>query len=100
MSASLNAEEGINGIRSICISPGEVDTPILNTRPAPPNATERALMLQPEDVADVALFCATLPRRACVTDLTLLPTDARHVREQARSIDALVRASARADPQV
>jgi NADP-dependent 3-hydroxy acid dehydrogenase YdfG len=100
MSASLNAEEGINGIRSICISPGEVDTPILNTRPLPPNAADRGLMLQPEDVADVALFCATLPRRACVTELILLPTDARHVREEARSIDALVRASERADPQV
>ncbi len=51
MSANLNAEEGIHGIRSICISPGEVETPILNTRPSPPTAEERRLMLQPEDVA-------------------------------------------------
>jgi NADP-dependent 3-hydroxy acid dehydrogenase YdfG len=93
MSASLNAEEGINGIRSVCISPGEVETAILNTRPLPPTAAERALMLQPEDVADVALFCATLPPRACVTELILLPTDDRHVRAQARSIEALIVAS-------
>jgi NAD(P)-dependent dehydrogenase (short-subunit alcohol dehydrogenase family) len=65
LSRSLNAEEGIHGIRSTCLSPGEVETPILNTRPVPPTAEERALMLQPEDVAEVALFCATLPRRAC-----------------------------------
>jgi NADP-dependent 3-hydroxy acid dehydrogenase YdfG len=99
MSASLNAEEGINGIRSTCISPGEVETAILDTRPAPPSAAERALMLQPEDVADTALFCVTLPVRACVTDLILLPTDAIHVRFQARSIEALVAASATADQE-
>jgi NADP-dependent 3-hydroxy acid dehydrogenase YdfG len=98
MSASLNAEEGINGIRSICISPGEVETAILNTRPVPPSAAERVLMLQPEDVADVVLFCVTLPPRACVTELILLPTDDRHVRVQAHAIDALVRASKAANP--
>jgi NADP-dependent 3-hydroxy acid dehydrogenase YdfG len=90
MSRSLNAEEGIHGIRSICLSPGEVETPILNTRPVPPTAAERALMLQPEDVAEVALFCASLPRRACVSELVLLPTDDRHVRAQAHAIAALV----------
>jgi NAD(P)-dependent dehydrogenase (short-subunit alcohol dehydrogenase family) len=89
MSASLNAEEGINGIRSICISPGEVETPILDTRPSPPSAAERKLMLQPEDVAQTALFCVSLPLRACATEVVLLPTDDRHVRERARSIEAL-----------
>jgi NADP-dependent 3-hydroxy acid dehydrogenase YdfG len=89
MSASLNAEEGINGIRSICISPGEVDTPILSTRPSPPSAAERELMLLPEDVAETVLFCATLPHRACVTELILLPTDDRHVRDRARAIEAM-----------
>lgn len=89
MSASLNAEEGINGIRSICISPGEVETPILDTRPSPPSAAERKLMLQPEDVAETALFCVGLPARACATEITLLPTDDRHVRERAKAIAAL-----------
>jgi NADP-dependent 3-hydroxy acid dehydrogenase YdfG len=93
LSRSLNAEEGIHGIRSTCLSPGEVETPILNTRPAPPTAVERALMLQPEDVAEVALFCATLPRRACVTELVLLPTDDRLVRAQAHAIETLVDAT-------
>ena len=37
MSDSINAEEGINGIRSIAICPGEVATPILNSRPKPPS---------------------------------------------------------------
>jgi NADP-dependent 3-hydroxy acid dehydrogenase YdfG len=95
MSANLNAEEGINGIRSICISPGEVETPILDTRPSPPSAAERELMLKPEDVAEAALFCVTLPLRACVTELVLLPTDDRHVRERARAIEAIATAQAR-----
>jgi NADP-dependent 3-hydroxy acid dehydrogenase YdfG len=89
MSASLNAEQGIHGIRSICISPGEVETPILNTRPSPPTAEERQLMLQPDDVAAAVMFCVTLPARACVTEMILLPTDDRHVRDKARSIEAL-----------
>ena len=89
LSATLNAEEGIHGIRSICISPGEVDTPILNTRPAPPSAAERELMLKPEDVAAAALFSVTLPQRACVTELVLLPTDDRHMRAQANAIKGL-----------
>lgn len=92
MSASLNAEEGINGIRSICISPGEVETPILYTRPTPPSDDELKLMLQPQDVADTALFCVCLPLRACVTELVLLPTDDRHVRERARAIEAITAA--------
>jgi NADP-dependent 3-hydroxy acid dehydrogenase YdfG len=95
MSANLNAEEGINGIRSICISPGEVDTPILETRPSPPSAAERELMLRPEDVAETALFCVSLPLRACVTELVLLPTDDRHVRERARAIEAITAAQMR-----
>lgn len=92
MSASLNAEEGINGIRSICISPGEVETPILDTRPQPPSAAERALMLQPEDVAETALFCVGLPARACMTEVILLPTDDRHVRDKAKAIAAITAA--------
>ena len=66
-----------------------METPILNTRPVPPTTEERSLMLEPEDVAEVALFCATLPRRACVAELVLLPTDDRLVRAQAQAIETL-----------
>jgi NAD(P)-dependent dehydrogenase (short-subunit alcohol dehydrogenase family) len=88
MSDSLNAEEGIYGIRSIAICPGEVETPILDTRPEPPDAAARALMLQPEDVAAACLFCASLPPRACVTRLVMQPTDDNAFRDQARRIEA------------
>ena len=88
MSDSLNAEEGIHGIRSICICPGEVETPILDTRPAPPSKADRALMLQPEDVAAAAVFAASLPPRACITRLVIQPTDDQAFRDQARAIEA------------
>jgi len=90
MSDSLNAEEGIHGIRSICISPGETETPILDTRPAPPSAADRALMLQAEDVAETALFCASLPPRACVKSLVITPTDDNAFRDLARRVETMV----------
>jgi NAD(P)-dependent dehydrogenase (short-subunit alcohol dehydrogenase family) len=89
MSDNLNAEEGIHGIRSVCICPGEVETPILDKRPAPPDAAQRALMLQPEDIAAAAVFCAGLPPRASVTRLVIQPTDESVYRNAAKFIEAL-----------
>ena len=89
MSDNLNAEEGIHGIRSVCICPGEVETPILDRRPSPPDAAQRALMMQPEDIASAALFCASLPPRACVTRLVIQPTDESLYRASACFIEAL-----------
>ena len=88
MSASLNAEEGIHGIRSICINPGEVATPILDRRPAPPPMAERQRMVQPEDVAAAVVFCASLPARACIIDLSIAPTDDELYRATAVGIAA------------
>lgn len=75
LSAHINAENGIHGIRSICINPGEVATDILDRRPFPPSAADRALMLQADDVAAVAVFAAGLPGRATIADMTIMPTD-------------------------
>lgn len=86
MSATLNAEEGINGIRSVCINPGEVETPILDTRPRPPSAADRALMVQPEDIADAAVFAARLPNRTCMAEMLIVPTDNNFYRPSAKAI--------------
>jgi NADP-dependent 3-hydroxy acid dehydrogenase YdfG len=86
MSAHINAEEGIYGIRSICIHPGEVATEILAARPIPPTQAEQALMLQAEDIATVALFAAGLPARATVSDITIVPTDNQAWRSYAHAI--------------
>jgi NADP-dependent 3-hydroxy acid dehydrogenase YdfG len=86
LSAHINAEEGIHGIRSTCINPGEVATEILAARPNPPTEAEQALMLQAEDIATAALFAAGLPPRATVSEMTIVPTDNQAWRAYAQAI--------------
>ncbi len=86
MSGSINSDEGIHGIRSICINPGEVETEILASRPNPPSADDRARMMQPEDIAATAVFAASLPPRATIVDMTVLPTDNQFWRGSAEAI--------------
>ena len=86
LSATLNAEEGIHGIRSVCLNPGEVETPILDTRPKPPSAADRALMVQPEDIAAAAVFAAQLPPRTCMAEMLITPTDNNFYRSTAKAI--------------
>ena len=88
MSATINAEEGIHGIRSVCINPGEVATPILDSRPRPPTAEERAIMVQPEDIAAAAVFAARMPARTCMAEMTIAPTDNAFYRSSAHAIAA------------
>ena len=66
-------EEHQNGVRFTTVAPGIVDTPILDSRPSPPPPEVRSASLQPEDVAAACLFVATLPERAYVPELTILP---------------------------
>lgn len=74
LSGVINAEERRHGIRSSVIILGDTDTPLLDQRPNPPQGAARALALQPEDVAACAVLIATLPSRATVEELALLPT--------------------------
>lgn len=67
-------EEHQNGVRFTAILPGIVNTPILDNRPEPPPQEVRDASLQPEDVAQACLFLATLPPRAYVPELTMVPT--------------------------
>ena len=74
LSEVLNLEENQNGIRSCIIYPGEVNTPILDRRPVPPSPERRAAILQPDDVAACVLLVATLPQRANVAEILIVPT--------------------------
>jgi NAD(P)-dependent dehydrogenase (short-subunit alcohol dehydrogenase family) len=67
-------EEHVNGVRFTSILPGIVDTPILDNRPEPPPKEVRDAALKPEDIASACLFLATLPPRAYVPELTMVPT--------------------------
>jgi len=74
LTETINIEEAANGIRATSILPGEVATPILEKRPVPPPQSERARMLQAEDLGRTVLFIATLPPRACVNEIVISPT--------------------------
>lgn len=74
MSHCINAEECINGIRSSVLCPAEVATPILDRRPVPVSKAERDRMLQPEDLGDLILYIATLPKHVCLNEVIISPT--------------------------
>lgn len=73
-SHTINMEEFGNGIRSCVICPGEVATPILDQRPVPVSAEDRARMLQPEDLADLIVFVASRPKHVCINEVLISPT--------------------------
>jgi NAD(P)-dependent dehydrogenase (short-subunit alcohol dehydrogenase family) len=76
---SLHEELRARGIRATTIFPAEVDTPIMDKRPRPPDASARAAMMRPEDVADVILLCATMPARTVIEQVVMHPTRPRDV---------------------
>jgi NADP-dependent 3-hydroxy acid dehydrogenase YdfG len=74
LSESLNQEECVNGIRSCCICPGEVATPILDKRPVPVSDSDRARMLQADDLGETILFVARMPAHVCLNEILIGPT--------------------------
>jgi len=74
LTQSINAEERSRGIRACSIFPGEINTPLLDKRPQPPDTQARARMLQAEDVAECALFCINLPEHVLVEEMLVRPT--------------------------
>jgi NADP-dependent 3-hydroxy acid dehydrogenase YdfG len=74
MSESINQEECGNGIRSCCICPGEVATPLLEKRPAPVSDEDKARMLQSEDLGAIILFVARMAPTVCVNEILISPT--------------------------
>ncbi|MEO0679858.1 MAG: SDR family NAD(P)-dependent oxidoreductase [Pseudomonadota bacterium] len=77
LSHSINQEEAVNGVRCCVIMPGEVATPILDKRPRPPSAEERARMLQAEDLGRVVRFVAESPAHVCLNEILISPTHNR-----------------------
>ncbi len=74
MTESLNMEAGIHGVRACALCPGEVATPILDSRPVPVTAEDKALMLQAEDCGEIIAFIARMPPHVCINELTVSPT--------------------------
>ena len=74
MSASIVAEERNNGIRATVICPGEVVTPILDSRPVPVTDEEKRKMLQADDLGDLVLFVAQQPAHVTLNEILINPT--------------------------
>ena len=74
LAAAIRAEEKENGIRTCVVCPGLVDTELMEKRPVKLDAATLAKALQPEDVAAMIFAVATLPARATVSELEIVPT--------------------------
>ena len=66
-----NLEGLMDGVRLTNVFPGETNTPILDQRPAPPPQEKREQMVYPQDIADLILAVAKLPKRAVVPELII-----------------------------
>ena len=73
-SHTINMEECVNGIRSSVMLPGEVATPILDKRPNPVSAEDRARMVQAEDCGDLVRYIACLPPHVVINEVMIGPT--------------------------
>jgi len=83
LNASLNLEECVNGIRACAVCPGEVATPILDRRPVPVSAEDKARMVQTDDMAELILFIAQMPPHVCLNEIIVSPTWNRfHIAQQ------------------
>jgi NADP-dependent 3-hydroxy acid dehydrogenase YdfG len=74
LAGCLAGEELESGIRVSSIYPGEIDTPILEVRPTPVTAEQRAKILKAEDVAGAILWVAGLPPHVSVPELIIKPS--------------------------
>ena len=74
LGTAVNNEDCVNGIRVTNVYPGEVNTPILDSRPEPVSDEHKSRILQPEDFGDVVVAICCLPPRANVSDIVIKPT--------------------------
>jgi NADP-dependent 3-hydroxy acid dehydrogenase YdfG len=74
LSVAVAAEEGANGIRCTSLLPGLVNTELINNQAVTYTAEDRAVMMQPEDLAQVVRFLALLPARCKVPEIQIVPT--------------------------
>ena len=73
LSKAIAVEERGNGIRSVTLCPGAVNTPIWDTDTVQADF-ERSGMLTPETVAQTILHTVSLPSHAVIEDVTIMPS--------------------------
>ena len=89
MMTAMRQELREHNIRTCTIYPAEVDTPILDNRPLPPDKIARSTMMMPEDIAETILLCMRMPQRTIVQDLIVSPTIQRDTSEDMKIAKSL-----------
>lgn len=74
LGTAVSNEVRSEGVRITNVYPGEVNTPILDNRPAPVSQEHKDAILQPEDIAAVVVTICALPPRANVPEVVIKPT--------------------------
>ncbi len=69
----IDMEESGNGIRATVISPGEINTPILDLRPVKVSDEHKRKILQTTDIGEAVLYVASQPSNVCISDMTIKP---------------------------
>ena len=71
---ATRAEEKLNGIRTSVVFPGLCRTDLIHKRPVPTPKDMLDQALEPEDVAQAVVAIASLPPRAAIPELELVPS--------------------------
>ncbi len=69
-----NEEGNPHGVRACLFNPGAGNTPIIDRRPVKFSQEQKLKMIQSEDIAATVVFLATLPPRAHIDFLSMMPT--------------------------
>ena len=77
MSLSLTQEAWKFGIRSCCLCPDDVNTPIMARRKVKYPAEVLEQFIQPEDLAETMRFVALMPKRTSIPEMLIYPTNVR-----------------------
>ena len=77
MSLSLTQEAWKFGVRSCCLCPDDVNTPIMERRKVKYAPEVLAQFIQPQDLADAMRFVALLPRNTSIPEMVIYPTNIR-----------------------
>jgi len=77
MSLSLTQEAWKFGVRTCCLCPDDVNTPIMARRKVKYPSEVLAQFIQPEDMAETLRFVALLPRNTSIPEMVVYPTNIR-----------------------
>lgn len=78
----LNYEFKNTGIRASVISPGEIDTPIMDSQPIIPDSRARSTMSTTQDTAEAILLVAKLSYKTSITEIKMRPAHLRDLSKE------------------